>query len=200
MLFVSQIDEQLKNLYVALLPESISRKRKKEIFNYSGPFGTLSSKLDIAFVCRLLPSGLIESVHQIRKIRNEVAHSTEPFFLKDYQNDLRAAYSLVGENADKGIYRTALDSMMHNFLAHITEIILPDQEKPYFETIDSAIDYLEQNEEVTGLLENSIYKWELMVALGIICGIILLHRDTVSNSFTEKDTLYGLISSSPGKT
>ncbi|MDZ4261754.1 MAG: hypothetical protein U1B30_05415, partial [Pseudomonadota bacterium] len=46
----SQIDEQLNNFFDQLVPSKTSNKRKKEILSYPGPFSTLASKLNIAYV------------------------------------------------------------------------------------------------------------------------------------------------------
>lgn len=81
LLRVSKIDQYLKDFFEKLVPESVSGKRRKDIFNYSGVFGTLSSKLDIALVCRLLSPEIVKAAHKLRKIRNDLAHQTSAFNL-----------------------------------------------------------------------------------------------------------------------
>ncbi|EJL6413216.1 hypothetical protein NMR57_003724, partial [Vibrio cholerae] len=79
LLGVSILDEKLDELFWKILPEDTSNTKAKMIFDNKGAFGNIASKLDIAYVCRLLPLDLVESIKEIRKVRNKLAHLTSPF-------------------------------------------------------------------------------------------------------------------------
>jgi len=195
LLGVSKIDEYLKVFFETLVPESVSGKRRKDIFNYSGAFGTLSSKLDIALVCRLLSSEIVNAIHKMRKIRNDLAHQTLAFNLRDYQQQIYEVFTLIGPGVDVGINRMAVESMMEMMLEKLTNTEHPVKEgKPLFEGKAEALEYLSKNGEVLKVLDEQRPRWELAIGVGIICGMILLYRDTISDNLGGDKTILSLLS------
>lgn len=193
LLGVSQIDEHLDTLFENLVPEGISNKRKKEIFNLTGPFGSFSSKLEIALVCRLLPPSLISAIHKIRKIRNNLAHKTSSFSLIDHQEQLYEIFSHLGPGVDIGINRLTLDFLMERMLSKLLDLEHPiDKGVPLFDGMPEAVKYLSENGEVLKILEEERPRWEFSIGVGIICGVILLHRDKISGALKGTDTLLSL--------
>lgn len=194
LLGASYIDVQLNELFNKLVPDSVSVKRKKEIFNYSGPFGGIASKLDVALVCRILSPEIIDSIHGIRKIRNDLAHKTEKFELKEYRDQFYRTFLLLGPGLDAGINRMALEAMMSNLLHKLMDTEHPiEVGKPLFEGRDKVIDYLSKNGEVLSVLEEQVPRWELAIGVGVICGMILLYRDKILSSVGSDKTLLGII-------
>jgi hypothetical protein len=190
------IDEHLTMLFKKLLPESVSGKRQKEIFNFTGPFGSLASKLDIALVCRLLPNEIVTAIHKIRKIRNEVAHQPISFNLKEYQTQLYEIFASMGPNVDAGISRMTIEMMLEDSLNRLTALEHPtDDGKPLFEGNADAIEYLSKNGEVLKVLEEKKPRWELALGVGLICGMILLYRDKVIETLGSSKTITGALSS-----
>lgn len=190
LLAASQIDEQLKQFFVVLLPEETSNTREKEIFNPTGPFGGFSAKLDIAYVCRLLPPSLIKAIHRFRKLRNDVAHKAFKFRLKEYKQEIYQIFSLVGPGVDLGVNRMALELMMENIVGHVTRVESPsDEGKPLFENREAVLDYLGANAHALKAAEDHQQRWELGVGIGIICGLIVYHRDRVASALGTNETL-----------
>ena len=68
------IDDCLKNLFSLHIDKS-SRKIFDEIFDFNGPLGTLSSRINLAFGLSFISKETHQSLNSIRKIRNEFAHS-----------------------------------------------------------------------------------------------------------------------------
>ena len=83
LLGVSLLDEELNKMFRSLVPEDTSNKRIKEIFDGKNVFGSLSSKLDIAYVCRLLPADVVNCLHLLRKLRNKLAHEASTFSIDE---------------------------------------------------------------------------------------------------------------------
>ncbi|MEL4204946.1 hypothetical protein P0W48_16540 [Plesiomonas shigelloides] len=190
LLSVSYIDEQLNVLFDNLVPSSISNKRKKEIFNYTGPFGGIASKLDVALVCRILSPEIIDAIHELRKIRNALAHNTSTFSLKEYQKQLYNIFSLLGPRVDLGINRIALEAMMSNMLRKLLDMSHPiDDGKPLFEGREEALEYLSNNGEVLSVLDEQRPRWELAIGIGVISGMILLYRDKILSAVDGEKTL-----------
>ena len=194
LLGVSKIDQYLTVFFERLVPESVSGKRRKDIFNYSGAFGTLSSKLDIALVCRLLSSEIVNAIHKMRKIRNDLAHQTISFSLTEYQAQFYEIFSLIGPGVDVGINRTAIEAMMENMLTKLITLEHPVEEgKPLFEGKGEALEYLSNNGEVLKVLEEQRPRWELAIGVSIICGMILLYRDKIADSLVGDKTILSLL-------
>ncbi|MCG5526513.1 hypothetical protein LRB11_16540 [Ectothiorhodospira haloalkaliphila] len=190
LLAASQIDEQLKQLFETILPDETSNRRKKEIFNLTGPFGSFSAKLDVAYVCRLLPATLIKAIHRFRMLRNDVAHEALRFRLKDHKAQIYEIFSLVGPGVDLGVNRMALELMMESILGHLTSIESPTEEgKPMFDSRQAVLDYLSENPGSLKNAEDHQQRWELGVGGGIICGLIVYHRDRLSAAIGPDDTL-----------
>lgn len=194
LLGASYVDEQLNILFKKLVPSSVSGKRRKEIFNYTGPFGGVASKLDVALVCRILSPEIIDAIHGIRKIRNDLAHRTSSFKLKEYQEQIYKIFSLLGPSVDVGINRIAIEAMMSNLLAKLMESNHPaDEGKPLFEGRAEAIEYLSNNGVALKVLEEQRPRWELAIGVGVICGMILLYRDKILSSLGDDKTLLGIL-------
>ncbi|MGB2517622.1 hypothetical protein OLL83_000385 [Shewanella algae] len=197
LLGVSQIDEHLKTLFEHLLPDGISNNRRKEIFNLTGPFGSFSSKLEIALVCRLLPPNLVSAVHKVRKMRNDLAHKTSSFSLTDHQEQLYEIFSLLGPGVDIGINRLTLDILMERTLSKLLELDHTINEGvPLFDGKREAVQYLSENGEVLKILEEQRPRWEFSIGVGMICGVILLHRERISSALNGTNTLLSLVSNS----
>lgn len=194
LLGVSYIDEQLNVLFKNLVPSTVSNKRKKEIFNYTGPFGGIASKLDVALVCRILSPGIIDAIHGLRKIRNDLAHNTSTFELKEYQEQFYRVFSLLGPGVDLGINRIALEAIMSNILSKLMDMPHPiDEGKPVFEGREEAIEYLSNNGEVLKVLDEQRPRWEFAIGVGVICGMILLYRDKILSAVDGNKTLLSAI-------
>lgn len=192
LLGVSQIDEVLRGLYERLTPSSISNSRKKELFNYSGPFGSISSKLDIALVLRILPKDLIEAIHKIRKIRNALAHKMESFELIEHYKELNEILALIGENADAGINKISTNIMMTLFVEKLCEAEYEDGSK-MFDDENTAIQYISGNDEIKDALVKQQPKWTFAISVGIICAIIILHRDKIHAALGADSTLLSIL-------
>ncbi len=104
LLGTAQIDEQLNLLFAHLIPSATKQNYKnREISDSSKPFRDLGTKLRIAYVCRLLPVSLIDAIHKLKKLRNDVAHKPSSFNLKAHEKDVRGIFALVGSGCDIGV-------------------------------------------------------------------------------------------------
>ena len=194
LLAASQIDEQLKRLFECLLPEKTSNKRKKEIFNPTGPFGGFCSKLDVAYVCRVLPASLVQAIHKFRKLRNTVAHEALSFRLQDHKQDIYEIFALVGPGVDLGVNRMALELMFESMLAQLTTVESPtDEGKPLFEDRGAVLDYLGKNAHLFKVAADHQQRWELGIGVGIICGLITYHRERLVAALGPENTLVPLL-------
>jgi hypothetical protein len=155
LLGAAQIDRQLKAFFEVLLPVGTNRKRKDEIFSFNGPFGSLASKLDAAYTCRLLPSPLIQAIHLFRKLRNDLAHKTAPFTLNDYATKIRHIFSLVGPGVDVGVSHATVNLMIENMLTILGSLENPTEPgQPMFTDRGAVLAYISNNKHHLG-------KWKI---------------------------------------
>lgn len=178
LLGVSMLDEELTTMFKSRLPEGTSNSRKKAIFDGKGAFGTLSSKLDIAHVCQVLPEDLVNSMHRLRKLRNDLAHQASPFTIHENLETIFEIFDQVSGNLAAGIAHMSGEFVYQTFLQKIMDANHPmDEGKTLFESQEEAISYLEQNDEIkTTLVVNRI---KTMFVIGIAClgALIIFHRE-----------------------
>ena len=60
-----------------------NKKARKELFSVNGPFGTFSSKLNLAFCAGWIVSYVFHDIEIVRKLRNKFAHSIENISLDE---------------------------------------------------------------------------------------------------------------------
>lgn len=178
LLGVSMLDEELTKMFKSRLSEGTSKSRIKEIFDGKGAFGTLSAKLDIAYVCQILPQDLVSCIHRLRKLRNDLAHQASPFTIQGNLETIFEIFDKVNGNLAAGMAHMSGELIYQTFLQRIMDASHPlDEEKKLFESQEEAISYLNQNDEIqTKLVEQRI---KAMFAIGICClgALIIFHRE-----------------------
>ena len=75
------IDEKLGELLKAHLVDD--SKIIKRMFDFNGPFGTFSSRIDSVYALGLLPGNVHKDIHLLRKIRNDFAHVSKPITFEE---------------------------------------------------------------------------------------------------------------------
>ncbi|SDX47836.1 hypothetical protein SAMN05216333_1394 [Nitrosomonas oligotropha] len=179
LLGVSMLDEELTTMFKSRLLKDTSKSLKKEIFDGKGAFGTLSAKLDIAYVCQILPEDLVNCMHCLRKLRNNLAHQASPFTIQENSETIFNILNKISSgNLFVGIANMSGELVVQAFLQKIMDTSHPlDEGKKLFESQEEAISYLEQNDELkTTLVEKKI---KTMFVIGIAClgALIIFHRE-----------------------
>lgn len=75
------MDDQLKAMLMARLVDD--KKMVHRAFDFNGPLGTFSSRIDFSYLLGILPKNAQRDLHIIRKIRNIFAHSAAPLTYDD---------------------------------------------------------------------------------------------------------------------
>ncbi|NCC22314.1 MAG: hypothetical protein EOM26_07610 [Alphaproteobacteria bacterium] len=70
------LDDQLSALLAKCFVED--NAVQQQIFSNSGPLGTFSSRIDLAYLLGLIPQRVRRELHLIRKIRNDFGHNPQP--------------------------------------------------------------------------------------------------------------------------
>src|SRR4051812_2613930 len=70
------LDEKLKELIQRRMVAD--KKVSRRAFEFNGPLGTFSSRIDFAYLIGLIPKNAQKDLHTIRAIRNQFAHQAAP--------------------------------------------------------------------------------------------------------------------------
>ncbi len=73
------VDSVLYKLFDELMSSDISKKKKKRLFDYTGPLSTFSSKNDMALAVGYINKNTHDCINVLREIRNDAAHSNLRF-------------------------------------------------------------------------------------------------------------------------
>jgi hypothetical protein len=194
---LSIIDHQLKLLFESLTPDSVSSKRKKALFDSRGAFGELSSKLDIAEVCRLLPTDLVQSIHKLRKLRNTLAHEISTFSLSEHYQDVLSAFELLDNMPPNYLLDLGLEITMRDFISSVSELKLSESDQPMFSSIEDICDYITQNRDISDKLEHRRLKMMFAVGVSIHCSLIIFHRNNTIKAVKANKLTGSLSASNP---
>lgn len=75
------LDDKLKHLIEKRLVQD--KKVSRRAFDFNGPLGTFSSRIDFAYLIGIIPKNAQKDLHNIRAIRNQFAHHASPLSYKD---------------------------------------------------------------------------------------------------------------------
>lgn len=75
------LDDKLKQLIEKRLVAD--KKMSKRAFDFNGPLGTFSSRIDFSYLIGILPKNAQKDLHIIRAIRNQFAHHASPLSYED---------------------------------------------------------------------------------------------------------------------
>lgn len=75
------LDDKLKELIERRLVQD--RKIVKRAFDFNGPLGTFSARIDFAYLLGILPKNACRDLHTVRAIRNQFAHHASPLSYVD---------------------------------------------------------------------------------------------------------------------
>jgi hypothetical protein len=186
LLGLSLIDEQLDKLFLSLVPTTVSGKRKKALLDSRGAFGSLSSKLDIAEVCRLLPSDIVKSIHSLRKLRNDLAHEFSSFKIIENIDSILDSFELL-QNMPKGfLLNKGFDLTINNFVSSALDLKLGNTDVPMFKNIEELIEYLKDNSDFNKKFEHQKVKVTFAIGIILICSSIIFFSEGAANAVGEQ--------------
>lgn len=189
----SHVDLHLRNLFEAIAPKGVSRRELRRILDYPGALSSLSAKADIAYLARLIPDEVNRAIHHLRRIRNEVAHTPDSFRLADHEERLRKMFE-VGEGVPTAINRWACEAIIKTAVSNVLKVKKPfsEEEEPIFSSPQEVLDYLAERPEIMATLNERRPRYELAWGIGIICGLIVFHRDRAKEALGDSIVISSL--------
>jgi DNA-binding MltR family transcriptional regulator len=191
----ARVNSYLEKAFRKIAPKEMTSTKLKELFNYTGPLGGLSSRISLAYTSRLTTSDLYRALHILRDLRNEAAHPKASFSLANHKDRLRSLHAYLGPEMDIGINRLALHSLMAStiqiLMARGAESVEELGMNP-FQSPQDVIEALRSHPEALDHLDNRLYRYELAVGVAIICALILIYRDAACRVLGES-TVIGFV-------
>jgi DNA-binding MltR family transcriptional regulator len=170
------IDSQLKSLFETLFSENISNKKKKSLFDYTGPFGTFSSKMDIALAVGYISKNTHSSLNALRSIRNNAAHSNSSFSFVENKQQIREVYNL-GDGLPEFINNFVTEHLKAMFIKNMSE--KKDIEgKLLFETFEECIGYFSDHMDLIAPLKEHFSRFEFAYGLITLAAMIIYERES----------------------
>lgn len=180
LLGVSMLDEELTKFFKSILPSGTSRGREKDIFDGRGAFGSLSAKLDIAYVCQLLPGDLVDCIHHLRKLRNNLAHKVSPFTIEENLGSIFDVFNRTSGNLPAGMAHLSGEVVYQSFLRKLMDTDHPTEAgKKLFGSQGEAIAYLNENDEIKTALVQQRIKTMFVIGIATLAALIIFHREKV---------------------
>ncbi len=164
------VDNFLRTLFEKVAPAGMGKKALAALLDYPGALSSVSAKADVAFATRLIGKRLHQSIHALRKIRNDVAHSPQSFRLSDHRARLSRMYDL-GPGIDGWVNNAANHLVLDQFVTALRE----SGGLNGFETTQELFDYVfREHPDLGQTLQEKVYRYELAVAISMICTTIVL--------------------------
>lgn len=172
----SHVDRHLGRLFEEIAPSELGKKSRKALLEYPGPLSTFSARVEVAYATRIIGRRLYDSLHALRRVRNDVAHQPSSFNLREQADRIRLMYGL-GPTMPVAVNRLALDIMMRTKISPLVNVKHPREDRPYFNSLSEVIDYISENPDMIEKLDAQRPRYELAIGIGFICALLVWHRE-----------------------
>ena len=173
----SQVDLFLKQALRKIAPQKISQKKLKILFDFTGPMGTFSSRINMAYFMRIINNEVRCGITSLKDLRNEAAHYPTNFSLSSKHDKINNLYEL-GPGIPESLQVWATEAAINNIIINA----LSDC-KNTFSDASEVINYIKDNQDIQSVLLLKIQKWKLGLSIALLCGLIFHGSHIISNLF-----------------
>lgn len=184
------VDDHLTKLIEMVMPADLSKNHKDKLFKYPGQLSSFSSKIELAYVFRLISKNIYDSLNSLRKIRNDAAHSPTKFELHELNEKLKLVYNL-GPGFSNFIKEISTKALMTHKLGTVKKIL--DESGLNDESKQEIFEKTFNDKEKIKRLEQEIPFWELAYGLSFLCGIMLFERNSINELTKSMNTFSSLL-------
>lgn len=170
----THVEEFLTSLIEAAMPQEITAKHKKEIFNFRGPLGTFSSKIELSYVFGLINKRLYDSLTALRGLRNDAAHKPHDIKLHELNEKMKVIFDL-GPDIPIHIKNISMKALVDSKFLAFKEIF--DSENITNEEARKMVDDIFSKKENIEILEKQAPFWELIIGLSFVCGLMVYKKN-----------------------
>lgn len=173
LLAASQLELILEKALHSIAPEGISNNKLQAIFEFSGPLGTFSAKINMAYYFRIIGIDAHSSLNVLRKLRNDVAHECKEFSLANHSEQLKNYYEL-GPGIPVTLHNWAIRELLRNKIHTCMELRDPttQDDVKMFETPLEVAKHIQENPHLIDIIEQQLPKWKLGFGTALICGLV----------------------------
>lgn len=187
----AHVDDHLTKIVEAILPKDISKNHKDRLFKYPGQLSSFASKIELAYVFRLIGKNLYDSLNAFRKVRNDAAHSTSKFELHELNDQLKSVYELgpgfanfIKEVSSNALIEQKITALKNAFEK---EQLSEDEKQEWLERLFKDKDKIE-------IMEKQVPFWELVYGLTFLCGLLAHNRLRIEKVTSNIYTIGQIIS------
>ncbi|EHK7543254.1 hypothetical protein ICR46_003592 [Vibrio cholerae] len=180
----SAIDRELTALFEVIMPSDANSKIKKRIFDGRGVLSELSSKLDIAYMCHLIPRDLYLAIHELRKLRNQIAHEVMAFKLDNHLDEIYRIFSQMNGNLVGVMMNTSQTVLAEQAISKMLALDSPyeDKEKAFSDS-NEAINYLLENPDLIETLNSNKLRIAFVIGVSILGASVVFRKNIASKKF-----------------
>jgi hypothetical protein len=199
----AHIDNSLRALFEALLPDNMSKRERDDLFGNRGPLGSFGAKVSAAYVVRLIPRDVYDALTALRKLRNDVAHDPDTFQLLGNEERYSAIYAL-GPGVRNGIRQLAFEMMFRERSELVIEMARAEAaergESPTrLRTTEEVFAWAHAQPEIVDALRGQLPYWELALGISSLAGVIASHRDAAVRTLGTSETFGALSRMKPAE-
>lgn len=183
------VEEYLTKLIENVVPKTISQNHKDRIFKYPGHLSSFASKIELAYVFRLITKDIYDCLNALRKLRNNAAHKIDNFELHELNKELKAVYNL-GDGIP-----TFTKEMSFKLLLHEKFSIIQDHYKDSNfseEELNIKAKEILTEEKFLKAFEKQIPFWEMIVGISLLCWIMIYEAEQIASLTKDMNTWGGL--------
>ncbi|MER9018906.1 hypothetical protein [Mesorhizobium sp. M0898] len=173
------INMALEKLIVSCLPPFLtSRKRRKDILDFSGPLGTFSARIKFAAIQGWISETAFNAVEALRELRNVAAHIDAAFSLGDAENKARLSRFLeTGDGVAVQIHNINVGLLVTDYFEKLKSsgpAIRDEIGINPFETNQMIADELTKRPDWSKPLEERLPKLNMAVGAYLFVGLLTL--------------------------
>lgn len=169
----SKVEEYLEKLVRKILPAK-SKRYTSRLLNYPGAISSFSGKIELLYAFRIIDKRFYDSLNELRKVRNDAAHSSEHFKLIEKQEE-QIKINDFEEDFVGLIEHLALNNLIESKKWRFKEILEKQKKesKTYFEKeIEKRLGNLKNDENIKEQLRIWILSYGLVFMCLKIMGLI----------------------------
>jgi hypothetical protein len=180
----SAIDQELTTLFEAILPKDANSKIKKRIFDGRGVLRELSSKLDIAYMCHLISKDLYLAVHELRKLRNQIAHEVMAFKLENHHDEIFNIFSKMNGNLIGVMINTSQGVLAEQAISKMLKLKHPiNGTDNMFENSSEAIEYILKEPDLLEALNSHKLRVAFVIGVALLGASVVFRRNLAIKKF-----------------
>ena len=180
----SAIDQELTTLFEVVMPNDANSKIKKRIFDGRGVLGELSSKLDIAYMCRLIPKDLYLAVHELRALRNKIVHEVMIFDLESHLDGIYKIFSQINGDLVGVLMDTTNAVLVEQAVSKMLDLQHPSsEEEKVFKNSNEAINYILGKPDLLEKINSHKLRVAFVIGVSILGASVVFRKNVALSKF-----------------